>query len=724
MNNYISFFNSNFFLEAQAFQNNAQAQLYQEEVGHNQSWDFECTDLCDNCEYEPNSVVQMHVSNESGQDQDMSSASPLAIFDLHVQYLKMICQKDFFPDTNDSFSDSVKFYLNDERGLYTLPVGELQRIFPHYQNVFIIKNGHLRVQLNENSSKELQEGYLEAGKYVLNYALQAEPYNIQHVNLSQMPFNEAITLLPYVLNLTIRLADCGLEQECASFIFMAVSNGFLKLADGIFFQGNLPICAEAWDLGLIQFNQNQPYLSKSVKEQRKLIEDIVLLVNHHHCQMSLFTKNLLRQALCLIAKNLQNQFSGLTKKEVEDLGAALVNLQISISELKQFFMPLLQEAYTLTGTRIESPSKMHMDNCYIYILAAYFCLLHQNNVIALKEKGFSWIAQLIEKYPANDRLWTINGEFHSFYGSTSELQSLKSKYMQRALECFNQAISLNADNDVALIKRAIIRGVSEQEIQLTLQDIREVFRINPQNDEAWTYQGCILQARQDNKKALESWDIALKINPHNYMARFKRGCLVQSQNPTLAFQDFEFLVANYPYDLNVRLAIAKICMSEKKYVLAINHLNVALKVSKLQRQALILRGECYRLNCEWKNALKDFNNLLNTDKNNWDLRAKRGRVYVASGRMSEARADLEAVLKIDAKHIECLIGLSEYHTAKKDSTQALKYFNQAISINPDQTIALIKKETNNSNEVDRINFDAFQQRVEKIRGSSNDLQPS
>lgn len=73
--------------------------------------------------------------------------------------------------------------------------------------------------------------------------------------------------------------------------------------------------------------------------------------------------------------------------------------------------------------------------------------------------------------------------------------------------------------------------------------------------------------------------------------------------------------------------------------------------------------------------------LLYMDANDADTKNKLAMAYFRTGKLTEAAAELEAVLKKDAKNFDALDGMGTVLLKQKKADEALKYLERALAIN-------------------------------------------
>lgn len=106
---------------------------------------------------------------------------------------------------------------------------------------------------------------------------------------------------------------------------------------------------------------------------------------------------------------------------------------------------------------------------------------------------------------------------------------------------------------------------------------------------------------------------------------------------------------------------------------------VPKEARKAFKQGLKLRG-----NAAPDEALKNFSRAIELYPEYFQAFAERGDTYVALRKLPEAAADFGSALKLNARYGPALRGSGYCRLEKREFTEAIEYFERAISVEPDK----------------------------------------
>jgi tetratricopeptide (TPR) repeat protein len=218
----------------------------------------------------------------------------------------------------------------------------------------------------------------------------------------------------------------------------------------------------------------------------------------------------------------------------------------------------------------------------------------KNNIVSLSE--------VIKRNPSDANALNLRG---AAFGQAGEYE--------RALSDFNAAISINGQYFQAYNNRALIY-TKVKRFDRALADYNQSISIAPQYSQAYVGRGNIYKAQKNYQSALTDFSRAVEIQPNDAIAHFNRGLMNQALGKNQeAVEDFGMT------------------MSLKGDVPGVH---MARGVSELAMQ-------------EYKKAFEDFNSEVQTNKDNYEAWAYRGRAAESQGDRAEASRSYKHALQIN-----------------------------------------------------------------------------
>jgi tetratricopeptide (TPR) repeat protein len=135
-------------------------------------------------------------------------------------------------------------------------------------------------------------------------------------------------------------------------------------------------------------------------------------------------------------------------------------------------------------------------------------------------------------------------------------------------------------------------------------------------------------------------------------------------------------------ELNVNFLLSKIEKSNKNYVGAINHLNIALKVEPENIEILIELGDVYKTIKNYPKALENYEKVINLSPNSSMEYAKCAEVMML---MKQYQIGIDLYSKayhLDNNNFEMLLGIASGHEAINNFELAFSLYDKVLSIKP------------------------------------------
>ncbi|MGW7093029.1 tetratricopeptide repeat protein [Streptomyces sp. NPDC054874] len=120
-------------------------------------------------------------------------------------------------------------------------------------------------------------------------------------------------------------------------------------------------------------------------------------------------------------------------------------------------------------------------------------------------------------------------------------------------------------------------------------------------------------------------------------------------------------------------------------------LDRAIELDPTDREALVQRGETYRLDDRYEEALADFDRAIELDPTDGDALAQRGETYRLDDRYEEALADFNRAIELDPADAWALASRGQTYHALERQQEALADFDRALELDPTLTWALLSR---------------------------------
>ncbi|MEU6955793.1 SAV_2336 N-terminal domain-related protein [Streptomyces sp. NPDC045714] len=120
-------------------------------------------------------------------------------------------------------------------------------------------------------------------------------------------------------------------------------------------------------------------------------------------------------------------------------------------------------------------------------------------------------------------------------------------------------------------------------------------------------------------------------------------------------------------------------------------LDRAIELDPTDREALVQRGEAYRLDDRYEEALADFDRAIELDPTDGDALAQRGEAYRLDDRYEEALADFDRAIELDPTDTWALASRGQTLHALERYQEALADLDRAIELDPTDDVALASR---------------------------------
>jgi tetratricopeptide (TPR) repeat protein len=247
---------------------------------------------------------------------------------------------------------------------------------------------------------------------------------------------------------------------------------------------------------------------------------------------------------------------------------------------------------------------------------------------------------------------------------------LPTDYKQAIRDC-NEALKL--DNKLALAYA--IRGRAQffpRQYDLGMEDCLRALRIDPQLAKAYLYRGYLQYQKQFDRGELSYLQ---------YQKQFDRGELT-----TKSLVDFNKAIALDPNYAIVYVDRGNWYYRAKQLDLALRDYETALSLQPDYIFALNGRGNIHDARKNYPQAIADYTAAIKLDQNPYTcvFYTNRGNTYTRPGFQDwdKAEADFKKAIKVHPTYPQNYVGLALFYENRKEVDKAIKYYQEAIKLNP------------------------------------------
>jgi tetratricopeptide (TPR) repeat protein len=352
-------------------------------------------------------------------------------------------------------------------------------------------------------------------------------------------------------------------------------------------------------------------------------------------------------------------------------------------------------------------------------------LILQDAGNALAEKKFDTALAL---YDQALRLHLSATKASEAYYGRANAETEKARY-DEAIRDFSEALKLNPK----MVAACWGRGYASQlkgDLDNALRDYAEYVRSDQNAGRVYFNRGLIYLQRKEWAKAVEDFSESIRCEPENSYAYFDRGSALAelseldgalasldaaiSIDPTLAeayriratvhrkrgeldrAQSDELLAAKLtpptapsilgPFRSGADLLDdARLAETSGRYDEAIDLCDKAL-ATKLRpfymSNAYMTRGNCYAGKGDWDKALRDYDEAVQIQPNNYDALVNRGNAYAHKKERDKSTRDYDEALRLNPKMFQAYCNRAMNYLAAGDLDRAFADLTESVRLNP------------------------------------------
>jgi tetratricopeptide (TPR) repeat protein len=242
----------------------------------------------------------------------------------------------------------------------------------------------------------------------------------------------------------------------------------------------------------------------------------------------------------------------------------------------------------------------------------------------------------------------------------------------KALEAFEKALAVKKDdpNILLLIGQLQLDFKHPEEGEATIDRALE---LDKGHLAANFLKGRLYLQRKDFANALERFDHVTRESPRNAAAYyFKALCQIGKGEPKLAEQNLVKAVELNPQLLNARLLLGETYLRERNEDLAREQIEAALRQAPTNTKVLMLSGNLKILERDAKGAEAAFKKVVELDPTFAPGYVRLGLLYNLTGRKADALKQFQRALDLDPQQTDALALMVGIHVRDKKYDEALR----------------------------------------------------
>jgi len=273
---------------------------------------------------------------------------------------------------------------------------------------------------------------------------------------------------------------------------------------------------------------------------------------------------------------------------------------------------------------------------------------HPDDVISYEKLGHAYRAagndsEAIEAYREAAHLKSNNSDIYLNLGILYEKHSLPDE----AVVAYKRAISTKPDNYVARLRLGDIR-LSRGFFQEAVEQYSEFLRLRPESPDIHMRLASIFVKIKETNLAIESYKHVLKYTPDDADANREIAALYKSKGQDdKAIEHYRKVLVLHKDDAETRAALVSIYVKNKKYDEITSLLKEAAELNPDDPNNHYKLGLIYDFRKDYDNAVANYKKAIEIKADHARSLNALGRLYMKTGRLSEARDTLEAAKKAD-----------------------------------------------------------------------------
>ena len=176
-------------------------------------------------------------------------------------------------------------------------------------------------------------------------------------------------------------------------------------------------------------------------------------------------------------------------------------------------------------------------------------------------------------------------------------------------------------------------------------------------------------------------------------------CFAQSANDQMTdalMKAYDSMLDEDPRDPETLFRRAGLYYKKNDYVRALDDVNTALKYfdpsdAGSRQQAISMRANILMAQHKYEQAVTDLNELLSAEPQNYRLLYERGTALYELGRYPDAKADFNAMLRLNTRSQEATLGLARVAVKENNLGTANELADRAVAITPGNSQIYVRR---------------------------------
>ena len=242
-------------------------------------------------------------------------------------------------------------------------------------------------------------------------------------------------------------------------------------------------------------------------------------------------------------------------------------------------------------------------------------------------------------------------------GDVTPLMNLAAYYARmksydRALEAMHKAVEIKKDDPNVLVNMAELQ-FEFNKVKDAEATVDKVLQKEKGHVDANLLKGRIFFVRRDFGNALERFDLVVRESPRNAMAYYFRGLShIGKGDSKMGQQDLLKAVEFYPGLLEARLILAEFYLNERNADLARQQIDAAMKIAPRNTRVLMHLGSLKVLERDMKGAEEIYSKVIQADADYAPAYIQLGLIYNLTNRQAEALKSFNKALELNPQQTE------------------------------------------------------------------------
>lgn len=254
---------------------------------------------------------------------------------------------------------------------------------------------------------------------------------------------------------------------------------------------------------------------------------------------------------------------------------------------------------------------------------------------------------------------------------------LESGNMDRALARINQAISMQPRNlDLHNLKATIL--FSKEDYTGTLKELKFIESLSQNNAENYNLESLCYQNLDENEKALEYANKAIKAEPDLASAYYHKAMALDNMGEVEdAIKAYKEAAEKDPSNADIHRDLGSIYYDQEQYDLAMKEVKLAMRFNKADELTITLMANLQQEKSDIKGFLKTLSDAYK-NTGNPEYLVKITDLLIEMGNMEGAESVARSFYDVDPDSIELVNSLATIYCARGRCEEANMLFNQYL----------------------------------------------